>query len=267
MKGIYKITNKINDRVYIGQSNRVNEREREHFYRLVRNEHSNEHLQRSYNKHGEGNFLFEIIEETDDLNNREIYFINEYGGINSDLNYNLKDPLTMEWSEYSKVKHSKNISGENNPNYGRRWTEEQKEEQSKRLMGLTLEERVGKGKADLAKSKMSKSQTGRKHSEEVKEKIRQANLGENNPAYGMGDRQRGEDNPMWGKESKQRKKVLQYTKDGVLIKEYDFLSQVKDYGFHIGNVGSVCNGKLKTHKGFVWKFKDVLDGVPTNQPW
>lgn len=255
MRGIYKITNTINNKVYIGQSDRLNEREREHFYRLGRNEHSNEHLQRSYNKHGKDIFLFEIIEESDDLNYRELYHINEYGGINSDSNYNLKDPLTMEWSDYVKVKQSKVMSGENNPNHGNRWSDEQREKMSEKLKGKTLEERIGKKKAKIAKEKMSKSQTGRKHPDGVKEKIRKANVGANNPFYGKGDTQLGTDNPNYGKPSPQRKVVLQYTKDGELIKEYEYLSQVLEDGFHIGNVGSVCNGKLKTHKGFVWKFK------------
>jgi len=255
MKGIYKITNKINNKVYIGQSDRLSEREREHFYRLDKQTHSNEYLQRSYNKHGKDNFIFEIIEETNDLNERELYFINEYGGINSDINYNLKNPLTMEWSDYTKVKQSKKMSGENNPNYGNKWSEEQKKIISEKRKGISLEERIGKDKADLAKIKMSKSQTGRKHPDEVKEKIREANIGENNPAYGMGDRQLGKNNPNYGKVSKQRKSVQQFSKGGELIKEYEYLSQVDEDGYHIGNVGSVCNGKLKTHKGFVWKFK------------
>ena len=119
-----------------------------------------------------------------------------------------------------------------------------------------MEERIGKDKADLAKEKMRKSQTGRKHPEDVIDKIRQANIGKKNPAYGMGERQLGEKNPMWGKMSVKRKSVQQYSKDGVFIKEYEYLAQVLDDGFHIGNVGSVCNGKLKSAGGFVWKFKD-----------
>ena len=256
MKGIYKITNKINNKVYIGQSDRLNDREREHFYRLENQTHSNEYLQRSYNKHGKDIFLFEIIEESDDLDNREIHWINEYGGINSDNNYNLKDPLTMEWSDYTRVKHSKNMTGENNPNFGNKWTENQKKEQSDKRKGVTLEERIGKDKADLAKSKMSKSQTGRKHPEDVKEKIRQANVGENNPFYGKGYTQLGENNPMWGKDSINRKQIQQYSKDGVLIKEYDYLSQVIEDGFNIGNVSGVCNGRGKTSGGYIWRFKE-----------
>lgn len=258
MKGIYKIVNLINGKVYIGQSDRLNEREREHFYRLDRNEHHNEHLQRAFNKYGKDNFIFECIEETDDLDNREIHWINKYGGVNSKSNYNLKDPLTKEWSDYTKVKQSKSMTGENNPNFGRSWTQEQKNKLSEERKGISLEERIGKDKADLAKEKMSKSQSLRTHPEEVKEKIRQANLGANNPAYGKGDRQVGDKNPMWGKVSEGRKPVQCFTKDGVLVKEYEYLSQVADDGFNVGNVGSVCNNKpkYKTSGGFVWKFKE-----------
>jgi group I intron endonuclease len=256
MKGIYKITNLINQKVYIGQSDRLKSREREHFYRLERKEHNNEHLQRAYDKYGRDNFIFECIEETDDLSNRELFWINEYGGINSELNYNLKDPLTMKWSNYTRVKQSKSIMGEKNPNFGRTWTQKQKDEASKKKKGVSLEKRIGKEKADLAKINMGKGQLGRKHPQKVKDKIRKANEGENNPAYGMGERQAGDKNHMFGKPSVKRKLVQQFTKEGVLVKEYDYLSQVAEYGFHIGNVGSVCNGKLKSASGFNWKFKE-----------
>jgi group I intron endonuclease len=258
MKGIYKITNLSNNKVYIGQTDRLNEREREHFYRLGRNEHHNDHLQKSYNKHGKSNFKFEIIEQSEDLDSREVYWINKYGGINSKLNYNLKDPLTMKWSDYTRVKQSKSMIGDKNPNYGNTWSQEQKDVASKKRKGVTLENRIGKGKADLTKQKMSESQIGRKHPEEVKEKIRQANVGDKNPAYGKGDRQIGDKNPMWGKANKNRKPVQQYTKDGIFVKEYEYLTQVLDGGFNVGNVGNVCNGKAKSAGGFIWKFKNKI---------
>jgi regulator of replication initiation timing len=60
---------------------------------------------------------------------------------------------------------------------------------------------------------------------------------------------------MWGKESIKRKSVLQYTKDGVFVKEYEYLAQVFEDGFHIGNVCQAANGKLKSSGGFIWNFK------------
>jgi group I intron endonuclease len=254
-KGIYKITNLINNKVYIGQSKNINNREWNHFYWLERGEHHNEHLQKSYNKYGKENFVFEVLEETIDLDIRELFWINEYGGVNSELNYNLKDPKSKEWSDYVRVKHGKKMLGENNPNFGKNWTEEQKEKLSKQRKGKNLEERIGVEKAKLSKEKMSKSQKGRKHPEEVKEKIRQANIGKNNPAYGKGYKQVGDKNPMWGKTQKNRRPIQQLTKEGILVKEYDFISDVINYGFFVGNVWSVCNGKSKTYRGFIWKYK------------
>lgn len=255
MKGIYKITNLKNKKVYIGQTDRLNEREREHFYRLERNVHHNEHLQKSFNKYGKLSFTFEVIEITDNLDEREIYWINENGGINSDKNYNFKNPKTKEWSDYVKVKQGKIMLGENNPNYGNRWSEEQKKVMSEKRKGKTLEERIGKERSDFAKQKMSKSQTGRKHPEEIKEKIRQANIGEKNPMYGKGYLQIGEKNPMYGKPNKNRKPILQYTKDGNLVKEFEFLSQVSEYGYNPSNVMQCANNNAKSSYGFIWKWK------------
>jgi group I intron endonuclease len=255
MKGIYKIINQVNNKVYIGQTDRLNDRKREHFYRLERNEHHNEHLQKSYNKYGKEVFKFEIVELTENLDERELHWINENGGLNSKNIYNLKNPKTKEWSEYTKVKRSKSILGENNPNYGNRWSEEQKEKLSKTKKGKTLEDIIGVEKSKLVKEKMSKSQKGRKHPEEVKEKIRQANIGEKNPAYGKGDRQRGEKNPMFGKPNKNRKQILQFTKSGELIREFEFLNQVKELGYNPSNVMYCANNKFKSSYGFIWKWK------------
>jgi predicted GIY-YIG superfamily endonuclease len=79
--GIYKIENLINGKIYIGQSIDIEKRWSVHKAELNRNYHCNNHLQNAWNKYGEENFEFVIIEECDNsqLNEREIYWIDKYG--------------------------------------------------------------------------------------------------------------------------------------------------------------------------------------------
>ena len=51
LSGIYKITNIINNKFYIGSAVDLKEREYEHFRRLFKNNHCNILLQNSFNKY------------------------------------------------------------------------------------------------------------------------------------------------------------------------------------------------------------------------
>ena len=59
--GIYKIYCDSNNRTYIGSSNNIERRFKEHLGDLRNNRHSNQYLQNSYNKYGEDSFSFNII--------------------------------------------------------------------------------------------------------------------------------------------------------------------------------------------------------------
>jgi hypothetical protein len=61
--------------------------------------------------------------------------------------------------------------------------------------------------------------------------------------------------PAKGKLSKCSKPIAQFTKDGIWVRDYDCLSQVKDFGYNIGNIGSVCRGKVPFAHGFKWSFR------------
>ena len=91
--GIYKIENLINHKVYIGQSVNIKDRWQSHRRLLRQNKHDNLHLQNSWNKYGESNFSFEILEECSNclLNEKEQYWLDYYGGKNNNYNYNEKD--------------------------------------------------------------------------------------------------------------------------------------------------------------------------------
>ena len=58
--GIYKITNIINNKVYVGSAVNVTYRFKTHKRLLKQNKHFNTHLQSSYNKYGKDNFKFEM---------------------------------------------------------------------------------------------------------------------------------------------------------------------------------------------------------------
>lgn len=60
--GIYQICNTINGKIYVGSAKNFDRRWGSHLYELRRGTHINPHLQRSFNKHGEQNFKFEIVE-------------------------------------------------------------------------------------------------------------------------------------------------------------------------------------------------------------
>ena len=87
---IYKITNSINGRVYIGQTRRnVRTRWREHiYYSYHQAKHYHAILHAAIRKYGKEAFEVSIIEEceNDRLNEREIYWIKQYNSIKEGYN-------------------------------------------------------------------------------------------------------------------------------------------------------------------------------------
>jgi group I intron endonuclease len=159
--GIYCIRNLINGKRYIGWASDIAERFWNHKWALRNNKHSNNYLQRSWNKYTEKNFIFEIIEEyplvLETLRLMEIYFIAYYDSFVADgKGYNLTrgGEGNLGWipakesiekmrvshlgkisSEEQRKKQSIALSGKNHPFYGMHRTEEQKRKQSEKMSG------------------------------------------------------------------------------------------------------------------------------------
>jgi len=107
--GIYKITNTINSKCYIGSSTRLKYRLGQHKTCLRGNYHVNKHLQSSWNKYGEGAFTFEVIETCDNVIEREQYWMDsinpEYNilkNAESRTGYSHTDEAKRKISESSK---------------------------------------------------------------------------------------------------------------------------------------------------------------------
>lgn len=89
---IYKITNTINQKSYIGKTiNSITERWKEHKNDSKRSYCKDRPLYRAMNKYGIENFTIEQVEEVDvkDLSNREIYWIEHYHTFSNGYNATL----------------------------------------------------------------------------------------------------------------------------------------------------------------------------------
>lgn len=91
--GIYCFENRINNKKYIGQSSRLAFRIREHL-RVSYNEHNKAYnfpIHKAIRKYGIENFNIFILEycSVDQLNEKEVYYINKYNTTNITLGYNI----------------------------------------------------------------------------------------------------------------------------------------------------------------------------------
>lgn len=123
---IYKITNKINNKIYIGQV--YNKTIQNRFNRHIgeANINSKSYIGRAIAKYGKENFIVEEIDKAnslEELNNKEIYWIKYYNSTDHNIGYNLTPGgdggntylcKTKEELDEIKKKISKSNSGKNN---------------------------------------------------------------------------------------------------------------------------------------------------------
>jgi group I intron endonuclease len=175
ISGIYCFENIINKKKYIGQAKDIYDRKNSHLSALKSKRYNDSKcFQMAWDKYGEENFKFYIIEECDVtlLDEREIFWIKGLSSHVSEHGYNI------QWGGDSfmrGLKHSKS----------------HKEKISKSLMFHSVSNKTrykiskaNKGKPSLLKGipkteehklKLSKANTGRIHSEEAKRKISKNN--------------------------------------------------------------------------------------------
>ena len=122
MTGIYKITNTENNKVYIGQSTKIEDRWEQHLDDLRSNSHHSKSLQYEYNMFGEDAFRFEVIENFDfadepNMNSfkvrlmllfREKFYMTKYNAFNIEHGYNYMDSFQNLMNYYSYPKSNQN---------------------------------------------------------------------------------------------------------------------------------------------------------------
>jgi len=211
--GIYQLRCTVNGKIYIGQAQNIFNRFNEH--RRNRNGHLIYRdciLYRAIKKYGWNKFEISVIEKVDDfelLNEREIFWINK---LNPEYNTREGGNCARGW------KHTK----------------ETRKKMSESTKGMYL----GKNNPFYGKT----------HSEETKEKIRQARLGKKLSKEHR-EKLRNIDRSLW------QKKVTQYSLSGDFIEKFDSVNDAaKSVGVSQGTLSSHLTGRNKTCKGYVFRY-------------
>lgn len=197
VSGIYVLENKVDGKKYIGSSNDIARRKKEHYYDLRHSQHINPHLQNAWNKYGEENFMFKLIDYP--INNetllleREDSWMIKYNSLNKKYGYNLKTAARQIPTEETKRKMS--LAGK-----GRIMSAETKKKLSLAKKGKKLSPKLkelackqlvhgfgkdnpfyGKKHTEETKKKLSILNKGRKHTEETIKKMSESSKRPNPP--------------------------------------------------------------------------------------
>ena len=179
---IYSITNKINNKTYVGQTLNFIRRKRQHLTLLRKGEHPINELQNDYIKYGENEFIFEPVIECkkEDLDYLEKIYIKELNAFKDDGGYNKNTGGKSQYkvSQETKEKLSKLAKEryKNNPDYLNSWKEGNRKMWADPVKKQQLIEKL---KATFTEEKrkriseISKAQWTEEKRKEFGEKIRQ----------------------------------------------------------------------------------------------
>ena len=228
---IYKYTNRINQKSYIGQTTHEKQRKQQH--KLLTGGFA---FQKAIEKYGWDNFEYTVLyslnlEDTDQLrqilNEKEIYFINYYNTFKK--GYNM-------------------TKGGGGVNIGE-FTQEHKDKISKALKGIKWSDERRKKLSESKKEYYKNNpdvQRGKTIPNEIRKKISKTLKNKN---FHLSDSHRKI-------LSEANKKAIEAYKDGEYLRDYDsILSASLDLGICKDSIGMCCRGKYKQAGGYVFKFK------------
>lgn len=170
-----------------------------------------------------GKIVINLIEEVEGWGNacqREIYWIKKY----REIGYNLTNSVDGGQGLYGRIISEESRKKMSDARKGFTPTTETRLKQSKARKNYVKNNPI----SNETKLKLSKLAKNRKHTLEAKKKM-----------------------------SKSRtNKILQYTIEGAFLKEWNSIKEIAAYfNCSTSNITRACNGRNKTAKGFVWKYK------------
>jgi len=279
------LENKINGKIYIGQTFRhIEKRLEEH---QTGKSSGCVAIYNAIKFHGWENFEKDWYECPDeDLNFDEELLVREMGTLSPD-GYNLKEgggggKMSMESKQkmsesrlgeknhmYGKThggdtrgKISESLRGGKHPMYGKTHGEETRQKMSEAQRG-EKSYMYGKKHADETKRKMSESHVGKKLSEETKQKLSEAHRGDKGHWYGKTfseETKRKMSEARIGDKNSNSKRVYQYALDGTFIDSFGSCGEAARHLKRRGDgtfIGMCALGKKNTAYGFKWSYVKI----------
>jgi group I intron endonuclease len=239
--GIYAIVNNNNGKAYIGKSVNIEARWWAHRNALNKDipntKKVNRHLWNAWKKHGESSFTLLVLKEletVDDvlMSQLELEYIDSFDSCNRNFGYNLRRDSSTKMIVHDETRELLSVAskGERNPNFGNKWTDEQRkamsEIQKKRneefdLFPQERRDAISKASTELWKDN-DKLRAMSKKVAETTSTLR----------FLMYDKKTGE-----------------------LVRVWNSMSEILEAHpeYHRISIYSCCNGWKKSYKGFVWK--------------
>lgn len=241
MQGVYCIENMVTGFKYVGQSSNIEGRLTTQKNMLKRDKITqksvNTRLYYDVQRYGIENFRFYVLEEMPLSTRKErevaerkwMIALKTFADQNG---YNLRSDSGdgMVAHDYTRTLQSLSSVGEDNPNFGNRWSDEQCNRMS-----------------EIAKER---HRSGKYYGDEWRKR------------NGEKTRRFWSENPDVKKQMSEKvalKKIKyrfhQYTKSGEFIRTWDSMMEItrEHPDFHVQAIYSVCDGNKSSYRGFVWK--------------
>jgi len=271
MSGIYTITNILTNQVLVGESKNVHKRLIEHRSKLRGNYHENDYLQKAFNKYGEQNFKFELLENCDPsfLLSQENYWCNLLDSHNDRFGYNILQTGPNKIS-HKRVKSLNEVQIETlrRSSTGRKFTNEAKLKMSsaKKLYYTNHKHPLlGRSMTEETKQKISSSLKGKNfHTEEgiinisnsAKHRIKSVEEINKIINFHTGRKRSNSSIQNMINNSRSIKSVIQYDMNGSFIREWDRIREAAEFlKCDPSGISACCRNKCKSIKNFKWKYK------------
>ena len=235
---IYMVTNTVNGKKYIGQTRQPDIQRRWQQHRRISKSNLGPHLYNAYVAHGIDAFKFQIICVCfdDDCDKFESEYIERYNTL-SPNGYNIKSggnssPPSQETREKLRIAATNNMTAERREHLRTLFTGRPIQETQKAQISASLKRYW----ASLTPEQMQKVSEERKNNPRLRKNISNNKLRE----Y-----------------ASQRKRVAKYTRDWILIEEYESIKAAADSNqIDHRNISSACRRpeRYKSSGGYCWKF-------------